>query len=70
MEGGIIQEIFADHEDVQVQIVDYDTEGIDVKELTKTPDNQDAYQRMADIEVFPSIVQGFEEAINIKKEEE
>ena len=45
MEGGLIREVFANSERIQVQIVDFDVEGADPSEITATPLGDEAVQR-------------------------
>jgi hypothetical protein len=39
MEGGLIQHIMADTEDVKVMVIDYDTEGVDAWRLKEYDDS-------------------------------
>jgi len=39
MEGGIIQGIISTEDDLEVLVIDYDTEGCDENEISKVPQN-------------------------------
>jgi hypothetical protein len=56
VEGGLIQEIFSNANDIEVIVCDYDIDGTEDDELMEAPDGDMGYHSLRNLEYEPGLV--------------